>query len=167
MISLSTYCCLHYWNVIQWESFRAHAHHWPVRRLQWRNILPTSAHGEFNQPVQKLVTSLVVCLKDFHAHCAWKNIVLGPCAVTQGNHSPWVKLPRHLDALTGKCALVSPSYPACWIRSWPFLSLVLWQACTTASSPWPPIACVPSWLQLLAQGQATSCELPCTHRRTT
>ena len=38
-----------------------------------QHILPASAHGEFNQPVQKLVTSLVVCLKDFHAHCAGKH----------------------------------------------------------------------------------------------
>ena len=35
-----------------------------------------------------------------------------------------------------------------------------------ASSPWPPIACVPSSWQLLARGRATSGDLPCTDGQT-
>ena len=76
-----------------------------------------SAHGEFNQPVQKLVTSLVVCLKDFCDHCAGDRSPR-PCAVTQANRSPWIRLPRHLDSVIGKCPLVSRYCPARWIRSW-------------------------------------------------
>ena len=98
---------------------------------------------------------------------ALENTVLGPRVVTPANRSPWIMLPRHLDTRKGKCPLISSSCPARWIRSWPCLSLLPWQACTTSSSLWYPIACVPSWLQLLARGRATSGEfLLQTDRRT-
>ena len=29
---------------LQWESHRSHAHHWPVRRLQWRNLFFLPEH---------------------------------------------------------------------------------------------------------------------------
>ena len=32
-------------------------------------LLPAAAHGKFNQPVEKVVSSLVVCVKVFLDHC--------------------------------------------------------------------------------------------------
>ena len=155
MISFITNCCsaLPIYNIVLPLSENSLVRMHITDQFEgYSDVTSSSCHCTFNQSEKTCYISCSLC----------ERLSRPLCSRTQSsaNRSPWIRLPRHLDSVRGKCAIVSRSCPTSWFRSWPCPSLVPWWACTMPSSPWPPIACVPSWLQLMARGQATSSELP-------
>ena len=66
-------------------ALRLASHQAANKRSDWceATLRPTTiAHGELIQPVQKLVISRVVCLKDFHDHCAQEHSLRPLCNYT-------------------------------------------------------------------------------------